>query len=130
MEKIRIKKELYNLSYKFLKFMSFLRFLFDFYLIFINIFFTKIAKKGISYLQVMTWRAGPSGELMWRAGPPRGCDAALRPRGRATGGPREAQAAHRARTHGRRPRVSTCPRGRPYGAPRGRKGSAYGGPTG
>ena len=25
--------------------------------------------------------------LTWCAGPPRGCDAALRPRGRATGGP-------------------------------------------
>ena len=49
--------------------------------------------------------------LRWRAdvarGPPRGCDAALRPRGRAAGGPREAQAAHRARTRGRRPHVST-----------------------
>ena len=44
---------------------------------------------------------------MWRAGPPRGCDAALRPRGRAAGGPLEAQVAHRARTRGKRPRVST-----------------------
>ena len=44
---------------------------------------------------------------MWRAGPPRGCDAALRPRGRAAGGPRKAQVAHKARTCGRRPRVST-----------------------
>ena len=32
---------------------------------------------------------------------------ALRPRGRVAGGPREAQEAHRARTHGRRARVST-----------------------
>ena len=32
---------------------------------------------------------------------------ALRPYGRATGGPREAQVAHRARTRGKRPRVST-----------------------
>ena len=39
-----------------------------------------------------------------RAGPPRGCDAALRPHGRAAGGPRKAQAA---RTRGRRPRGST-----------------------
>ena len=46
-------------------------------------------------------------ELTWRAGPPRGCDAALRPRGRAVGGPREAQVAHKARTLGRRPHVST-----------------------
>ena len=37
------------------------------------------------------------------------CDAALRPRGIAAGGPREAQEAHRARTCGRRPRVSTRP---------------------
>ena len=44
---------------------------------------------------------------MWRAGPLRGCDAALRPRGRAAGGPHEAQVVHRAQTHGRRPRVST-----------------------
>ena len=55
----------------------------------------------------MTWRAGPGGELTWRAGPTRECDAALRPRGRAAGGPHEAQAAHWARTRGRRPRVST-----------------------
>ena len=61
-------------------------------------------------MQVLTWQAGPAGELTWRAGPPRRCDAALRPRGKATGGPREAQVAHRAhkaRTRGRRPRVST-----------------------
>ena len=77
----------------------------------------------------MTWRAGPSGELTWCGGPPRGCDAALWPCDRAAGGPREAQEAHRARTRGRRPRVSTGPRGRPCGAPRGR-GSADGGPTG
>ena len=55
----------------------------------------------------MTWRAGPADELTWRAGPPRGCDTALRPRGRAVGGPREAQVAHRVRTRGRRPRVYT-----------------------
>ena len=70
----------------------------DFYLIFS---FTKIAKKGIYYLQVMTRRAGPGGELAWRAGPMSGCDVALRPRGRATAGPREAQVAL---TRGRRPR--------------------------
>ena len=78
----------------------------------------------------MTWRPGPGGALTWRAGPPRACDAALRPRGKATGGPREAQEAHRARTRGRRPRVSTGPRGRPCGAQRGRRGLTYGGPTG
>ena len=45
--------------------------------------------------------------LTWRAGPSRGCDVALRPRGRAVGGPHEAQVAHRAQTRGRRPRVPT-----------------------
>ena len=49
------------------------------------------SRKGVSLPQVMTWRAGPSGELTWHAGPARGCDAALRPRGRATTGPCEAQ---------------------------------------
>ena len=43
-------------------------------------------------------------KLMWLAGPARGCDAALRPRGRAALGQREAQVAQ---THGRRPRGST-----------------------
>ena len=76
------------------------------------------------------WRAGPSGEMTWRTGPRRGCDAALRPCGKAASGPREAQEAHRARTRGRRPHVSTGPRGRPCGAPRGKRGSAFGGPTG
>ena len=96
---------------------------YDFYLIF---FFTKIAKKGIYYLQVMTWRAGPSSELTWHAGPERGCDVALTPRGRATAGPREA---HVALTRGRRPR------GRVHEDTHvGRHvacwGFAYGGPTG
>ena len=71
---------------------------------FLRIFFTKIAKKGKSYLHVMTWRARQGGELTWRTGPPHGCDAALRPRGRAVG---EAPEAHRARPRGRRPRMST-----------------------
>ena len=71
-------------------------------------------------------------KLTWRAGPPRGCDVALRPRGRAVGGPREAQVAHRARTRGRRPHVSA----RVHADARvgrhvaGGGGSAYGGPTG
>ena len=52
-------------------------------------------------------RAGPVGKLTWHAGPPRGCDVALRPRGSAARGQREAQVAHKARTHGRRPRRST-----------------------
>ena len=74
--------------------------------------------------------------LTWRAGPLRGCDAALRPRGRATGGPRGAQVAHRARTRGRWPRSprSPCgPCGCPRGAPRDRRGGgglAVEGPTG
>ena len=75
----------------------------------------------------MTWRAGPGGELTWCAGPPRGCDATLRPRDRVAGGPREAQEAHKAQTCGRRPRVSTGPSRRPCGAPRGKRGSAFGG---
>ena len=49
--------------------------------------------------RTLTWRA----ELTWRAGPHHGCDVALRPRGRAAHGPREAQVA---RTRGRRPRGS------------------------
>ena len=56
---------------------------------------------------MLTWRGGPAGELTWRAGPPRGCDRALRPRDRAAGGQREAHVAHNARTRGWRPRVST-----------------------
>ena len=38
---------------------------------------------------------------MWHAGPVRGCDVALRPRGRATTSPHEAQVVL---TRGRRPR--------------------------
>ena len=55
--------------------------------------------------------------LTWHAGPSCGCDGALRPRGRAAGGPREAHVAHMAqtRTRGRRPRVST----RVHASPRG-----------
>ena len=66
--------------------------------------------------QVMTWRAGPGGELTWHVGAARGCDVALRPRGRASAGPREAQVAL---THGRRPR------GRPGGAPHGIGGGSH-----
>ena len=72
-----------------------------------NISLFKSQKKGYTYLQVLTWRAGPASELTWRARPPRGCDVALRPRGRAAGGPRKAHVAHRARTRGTRPHVST-----------------------
>ena len=50
---------------------------------------------------MLMWRASWRGvELTWRAGSARGCDATLRPCGRAARGPREAQVAH---THGRRP---------------------------
>ena len=66
--------------------------------------------------------------MTWRARPPRGCDAALRPRGKAAGGPREAWVAHKAWTCGRRPRVSTGPRGCPCVAPRGREGRHLEGP--
>ena len=76
----------------------------------------------------MTWRVGPAGPLTWHAGPPHGCDAVLRPRGKAAAGPREAQEAHRARTRGRRPHVSMRPRGRLCGEPRGRRGRRVKGP--
>ena len=69
-------------------------FLSDFKLFFLS-FLIKIAKKGGIYLPQ---------ELTWHAGPLRGCDAALRPRGRTAGGPHEAQVA---RTRGKKPRGST-----------------------
>ena len=94
-----------------------------------NFSLLKSRKREFTYLQDDV-ASGPGGAMTWCAGPPRGCDAALRPCGRAEGGPREAQEAHRARTRGRRPHVSTGPRERPCGVPRGRRGSAYGGPTG
>ena len=78
----------------------------------------------------MTWRVGPSGELTWGAGPAHGCDVALRPRGRPTAGPREAQVAL---TRGRRPRrrvhAGAC-EGRHVACGGGGAGYAYGGPTG
>ena len=83
-------------------------------------FLIKIAKREITYLQDDV-ASGAS----WRAGLPRGCDVALRPRGRAMGGPREAQKTHRARTSGRRPCVFTRPRGCPCGAPRGTVGGRH-----
>ena len=52
----------------------------------------------------LTWRVGPARKLTWRAGPTCECDAAVRPRGRAARGPREAQVAQ---IHGSRPRGST-----------------------
>ena len=93
-----------------------------------NISLFKLQKRGFTYMQVLTWRAGPAGELTWRAGPPHGCDVALRPCGRAAGGPREAHGAHRARTRGRRPRVSTGPCGCQCGAPHGKSGRQLEGP--
>ena len=72
--------------------------------------------------------SGSSGELTRGAGPPHGCHAALRPRGRAVSGPRGAQEAHNARPRGKGPRDHAGPRGRPCGAPNGRL--AHGGPTG
>ena len=95
MEKIWIKKELYILNYEFMKFIPFL-FLFDFFLL-------KSQKKGIYYLQVMMWKAGPSSELTWRAGPARGCDV-VEPR----------------LAHARQEATRTGPRGQPCGAPHGR----------
>ena len=67
-------------------------------------------------------------DATWRAGPPHGCDVALRPRGRAAGGPREVQEAHRARTRGKRPCVSTRSTRTPVRAPRGEIGLRLEGP--
>ena len=64
------------------------------------------------------------------AGPPRGCDVALRPRGRAAGGPHEAHVAHWTRTCGRRPRVSTCVHADARVGRHVAGGSADGGPMG
>ena len=79
---------------------------------------------------MMTWQVGLGCELTWHAGPPRGCDTALRPRGRAAGGPRKAQMAHRARTCGRRPRVSMRVHADARVGRHVARGSAFGGPTG
>ena len=92
-----------------------------------NISLFKSRKKGFTYLQVLTWRTRPAGELTWHAGPPHGCDVALRPRGRAASGPHEAHVAHRAWTRGRRPRVSTWA---PVWGATWQVRSADGGPTG
>ena len=130
MEKIWIKKELYILNYEFLKFYAFFRFLYNFKLIFpyLN------RKKGgilvhrtqwLTLHAYLTWR-----ELTWHAGPPHGCDAALRPRGRVAGGPHEVQVAHKTRTPGRRP---SGPRGSTWAPVWGatwQVGLADGGPTG
>ena len=89
----------------------------------------KIAKKGGSYLQVLTWRAGAAGADMARGTTSKvrwGTEA----RWQSPGGLRGAQVVHKAPTHGMWPR---SPRGscrRVWGAPRGRRGLAVGGPTG
>ena len=77
--------------------MPFFRFLSDFKLFFLLSFLIKITKKG-DFFYPQTPR------MTWRAGPAHGCNAALRPRGRAARGLREAQVA---RTRGRRPQRST-----------------------
>ena len=69
-------------------------------------------------------------KLILRAGPPRGCDATLRPRGRAAGGPREEQVAHRARTRGSRPSGSTRVHADARVGCHMAGGLAFGGPTG
>ena len=55
---------------------------------------------------------------------------AMRPRGRAAGGPREAHVAHRARTRGRRPRVSMRSTRTPVWGATWQERSTVGGPTG
>ena len=83
MEKISIKKEFYFEKYEFLKFyVCFSEFYLIFKLIFTNFFIFKIAKNLVSYLQALTWRAGP-GAADVACGTASGCDAAMRPRGRA-----------------------------------------------
>ena len=58
MEKFWIKKELYILNYEFLKFYVF----FPIFIWYINlIFIQKFSKRGVTYLQALTWRAGPGG---------------------------------------------------------------------
>ena len=96
----------------FLSLWPFSNFYLIFKLIFINIPYLKIAKRRFLPAGAdVASRA--TGVLTWRAGPPRGCDAAPRPCGRATGGPRGAQVAHKARTRGRWPRSPRGPQGRP-----------------
>ena len=99
--------------------MPFYDFLFDFLFI-----FSLLKSRKRELLTCRCWRAKRAQRQAdtWRAGPSHGCDVALRPRGRAVGGPREAQEAHRAQPRGRRPRDHAGPHGRPCGAPRGRRG--------
>ena len=108
MEKIWIKKELYILNYEFLKFYAFFS---DFYLIYKFNFYLKIRKKGVTYLQALTWRAGPGGG--WRGarvrlGVRRGTEATWQ----SPDGPHGAQVAltRGRRPHGRGPRRRLCGR--------------------
>ena len=93
-------------------------FYFIFNLIFTNFSYLKLQKKW--FLTCRRWRGERESWRAdtWRVGPPSGCDVALRPRGRATGGPRVAKW----RTGGAATwQVATrpiAPRGRPCGAPR------------
>ena len=98
----------------------------DFYFSFKSIFPFLKSQKRVYLPADADMPSGSARKLTWHAGPPRGCDVALRPCSRAAGGPRDVQVAHKAQTCGRRPRGSTR---MPVGVPRGR-GSAYGGPTG
>ena len=86
----------------------------------IYIFLIKIGKKGIILTYRVTWRVAPAGALTWRAGPPRRCDAALRPRGRAQVARAGSSRRIMVRPRGRGPRDHAGSRGRPCGAPRGR----------
>ena len=81
-------------------------------------------------MQVLTWRAASARKLTWHTGALRGCDVALRPCGRAAGGPHEPQVAHRARTRGRRPRRSTRVHADAHEGHHVAGGLAFGGPTG
>ena len=67
-------------NYEFLSLCPFFIYNLIFKLIFIKFFLFKIAKRGFTYPQVMTWREGP----------PSRYDAALGPRAMAAGSPREA----------------------------------------
>ena len=90
-------------------------------MIFLIYFVIKKIEKG-GFYSTDPAEADVARKLTWHAGPVRGCDAALRPRGRAARGPREARVA---RARGKRPRD---PRGCPCGAPRGRGGWFVKGP--
>ena len=99
MEKIWIKKELYILNYEFLKFMPFFNFYSIFYLIFINIFFAKITKKGNFLPAGADVVSGSSDELTRGTRVRRGAEATWQCRGWPTRGPGGAQGGHMAGGH-------------------------------